>query len=407
MYRILAVDDEENNLQAIQRIFFDSNDYELKYSDNGSDAIQLAEDFVPDVILLDIMMPNMNGYEVCQRIKSNPRTADIMVLFLSGKSMLSDRLKGYEALADDYIAKPFENEELLAKLRILVRLKKTQDKLREINHNLEEIVEQRTRQLVIKERQAIVGRMVHGIVHNFRNPLMVASGFANIVENKIAFLLPYSINWLPEQQQSIEKAKDGVKTVIHSLGKIEELVNSLLIKGRKEGTYKYQKINLNELIVSEVKFLESDPTIKHQVIKEFHLDPCLPDFLGNYADFSQVVGNMIQNAVDAMHNTATRKITITTNHDFENIYIYFKDTGHGISPQLIDKIFEPFFSTKAFVGQEKGDEPTGSGLGLYSCQQLIKKYNGTITVRSESNVGITFAVTIPYTENQNVDGDMN
>jgi len=396
MFRILVVDDEENNLRAIERIFLDESDCELKYTDNGYDAIQLAEDFAPDVILLDINMPNMNGYEVCQKIKSNANTAKSMVLFLSGLDQLSDRLKGYEALADDFIAKPFEAKELIAKARILLRLKKAQDQLTAINLNLEKIVIQKTRQLVVKERQAIVGRMVHGIVHNLQNPLMVANGFVRRVEKIMKLLIPYTKKWPPEQQHSVEQANGNIKIVIESLGRIQELVSSLLQKGRKEMTAKYQKLNLNEIITSEVKFLEADIEIKHNVIKEFHLDSHLPEFFGNYADFSQLCSNMIKNAVDAMQDASTKKITITTKHDAENIYIYFKDTGQGILPQIIDKIFDPFFSTKALKGEEKGEEPTGTGIGLYSCQQMMKEYNGAITVESEPQVSTIFTLILPY-----------
>ena len=397
MSRILVVDDEEKNLRSIKRIFFDRTDFELQYADNGYEALRLAEEFAPDVILLDIMMPDMDGYEVCRQIKANAATAGIMVLFLSGKARLDDRLKGYEVLADDYITKPFETEELLAKVRILLRLKKAQDELRQINQTLEKIVAQRTRQLVLQERQAMAGRMVHGIVHNFRNPLMAAHGFAVLVEQEMKLLLPYSTKWAPEQQQAVENAADHTKIVLESLNRIEGLIDSLLQKGRMEATDKYQRLHLNDVITAEVKFLEADPEIKYAVSKEFHLDPHLPEFFGIYAEFSQLCGNMIKNAVDAMRLSPTKKITICTRHDAEKIYLDFKDTGQGISPEVIDLIFEPFFSTKPLKGDEKEGEATGTGLGLYACRQMMKAYNGVITVSSEPRVGTTFTVALPYT----------
>ena len=397
MSRILVVDDEEKYLHAIKRIFLDMPDVELRCVNNGLDALRLASEFAPDVILLDVMMPDMDGYEVCRRVKANAATAGIMVLFLSGKARLDDRLKGYEVLADDYIAKPFETEELIAKVRILLRLKKAQDELRQMNQTLEKIVAQRTRQLVLQERQAMAGRMVHGIVHNFRNPLMAAHGFASLVEHKMKRLLADSIPWPPEQRQAAEEVDDDIKMVLASLLRIEEMVDSLLQKGRMEATDKHQRLHLNELIAAEVKFLEADPAIKHEVSKEFHFDPQLPEFFGNYAEFSQLCGNMVKNAVDAMQHAPIKKITISTRHDAENIYLDFKDTGHGIAPEVIDQIFEPFFSTKALKGDEKEGEATGTGLGLYACRQMMQAYNGVITVSSELQAGATFTVTLPYT----------
>lgn len=396
MFRILVVDDEESNLQAIRRIFLDENDCELKFSDNGAEALRLAEDFTPDLVLLDIKMPDIDGYEVCQIIKSNPKTAESMVLFLSGNSQLSDRLKGYAVLADDYVTKPYESKELIAKVRILLRLKKAQDELRDAKNNLEKIVAQRTRQLVIAERQAIVGRMVHGIVHNFRNPLTIAFGFARLIEKNIGILLPYSANMPPYLQDTFEKTDGYIKQVVESTKRIEVLLESLLQKGRKDATVTDQKLNLNYLIASEVKFLEADPEFKYSVTKHLHLDPHLPDFLGNYADFSQLCSNMINNAVDAMKYSSIKEITIRTRYDTGNLYIDFQDTGQGIPPQIIDHIFEPFFTTKPLKGEESEKEPTGTGLGLYSCQQLMNAYNGSITVQSELQVGTTFTVTIPY-----------
>ncbi len=395
MFRILAVDDEENNLQAIKRIFLDLDDYEIVFSNNGQDAIDLANSFIPDIILLDIMMPGISGYDVCQKIKENNETANCMVLFLTGKTQLSDKIKGYKSLADDYITKPYDPDELLAKVEILLRLKKVQDELRETNLNLEKIIEQKIRQLVVQERQALVGRMVHGIIHNFRNPLSSAKGFTGLIENKLKLLLSNSNKWLPEDQRSIKEVDDYIKIITISLSKIEEMLNSLLQKGRKEAIEKYQDLNLNELIAAEINFLKTDHKFKYKVIKEFDFDLCLPIFKGNYVDFSQLVSNMVVNAVDAMRNVKKKKIIVTTKYNNGKIFMVFHDNGEGISPENIDQIFEPFFSTKAIESDENKEEVTGTGIGLYSCQQLMKTYGGNITVNSKLHVGTTFTITIP------------
>ncbi len=156
------------------------------------------------------------------------------------------------------------------------------------------------------------------------------------------------------------------------MDRIQELLDSLLQKGRREVSDKDQTLNFNDLITTEVNFLEADPEFKHKITKELNLDSHLPEFFGVYAEFSQLCSNMIRNAVDAMKHSPIKKIAITTKYDAENIYIDFTDTGQGISPQDIDHIFDPFFTTKAIMGEEAEEEPTGTGLGLYSCQQLMK-----------------------------------
>lgn len=157
MYRILVVDDDESNLMAIQRLFHQVSAYEVLCSNNGYDAVRLAKNFIPDVILLDVKMPEMDGYEVCREIKVNPETENCMVLMLSGLYGVSDRLKGYEVLADDFISKPVDSKELMAKVRILLRLKNALDDSRKLNQQLEKLVEKQTRDLVMKSGQAMVG----------------------------------------------------------------------------------------------------------------------------------------------------------------------------------------------------------------------------------------------------------
>ena len=126
--RILVVDDDKSNCRLINRILA-GHDYEMEFAYNGEDALDLLSDFEPDLIILDIAMPGIDGYEVCRRLKSDKKTSEIMVLLLSGKSALEERLKGYEVEADDYLIKPYDNEELRAKVRILVRLKNAQKDL--------------------------------------------------------------------------------------------------------------------------------------------------------------------------------------------------------------------------------------------------------------------------------------
>jgi len=174
---VLVVDDDKNNLKAVKRIL-GASDWKIEFAHDGEEALRIVSTFKPDITVLDVMMPGMDGYEVCRRLKSDDANFNVMILLLSGKGAVEDRLKGYEVQADDYLTKPFDNEELLAKVRILLRLKRAQDKLRTLNQDLEKLVDVKTRELVQKERQAIIGRMVQGIVHNLRGPTMVVQARA-------------------------------------------------------------------------------------------------------------------------------------------------------------------------------------------------------------------------------------
>lgn len=393
MNRILVVDDEDNNLKAIKRLLH--RDHILGFAQNGDEALRLIPDFKPDLILLDIMMPGIDGYEVCRRLKSDSKTSGIMVLLVSAKSALEDRLRGYEVGTDDYIIKPYDPEELRAKVRILLRLKNAQDELRTLNQNLEKLVEVKTRELVKKERQAIVGQMVQGIVHNLRGPVMVVHARAEIACKTAQKLLEISKDDPYNFQKLVEKVVHNLDRLSEAVDRTDLLIDSLLAKGRQEAAGERQRLNLNDIITQEIKFLDADMDLKHGVKKYLDLDPSIPDLYGTYSDFSQVTYNLIKNASEAMKNLQKKELRISTRHDDENIYIIFQDTGSGISSEDLERIFDPFFTTKPGKEPDNAGEPTGTGLGLYTCSQLMKYYGGEISAQSKLGIGTTFTISIP------------
>lgn len=391
---IMVVDDEKNDLRAINRIFANS-DYAMEFVQSGGEALERVPHFVPDLVLLDVMMPGMNGYEVCRRLKSDSKTSGIMVVLVSAKNTLEDRLKGYEVEADDYITKPYDPEELRARVRILLRLKNTQDELRTVNQNLEKLVEARTRELVKKERQAIIGQMVQGIIHNLRGPIMVVRARAEFAKRDATELLEVSKEDSDVLLKSVERVTHNLDCLQDAVNKIELLIRNLLLKGSREAVGENQRFNLNDLIAQELEFLDADMDIKHGIKKNLNFDPSVPHIYGIYSDFSQLIYNLTKNAADSMRNSTKKELTITTRHDDRNIYIVFQDTGTGISSNDLQRIFDPFFTTKPIEGSEKRGDPTGTGLGLYTCSQLMKSYGAEISGQSKSGAGATFTVTMP------------
>jgi len=395
MNRILVVDDEENNLNAVKRVFADL-DYTLRFARSGEGALAcIREDFDPDVVILDIMMPGIDGYEVCRYLKSNGKTSGIMVLLLSASAGLEDRLKGYEAKADDYMVKPYDPEELKAKVRILLRLKKAHDELRVINQDLENLVTYRTRELVKKERQAIVGQMVQGFIHNLQSPIMVVHNRIEMASLLVGDLQENISGDGTFDSRIAQKINRQLDFSLKAADKVELLIHNLLAKSRRDAAVEKEEIDLNDLIVKELEFLNTDMELKHEVIKTLNLSPSLPSFLGIYSDFSQVVHNMVKNASDAMLNSHQKELNISTVHAHGRVLIRFEDTGPGIPARDLDRIFDPFFTTKPAKGMEKEGEATGTGLGLYTCLQLMKPYGGEISVKSEPGMGTCFIISLP------------
>jgi signal transduction histidine kinase len=391
---VMAVDDDRHNLKALTRIFSDFDEYTLHCCESGSECLEKIKQLPPDLILLDIKMPGMNGYEVCQQIKATPKTSGIMVLLLSGKASLADRLQGYEVEADDYITKPFAEQELFAKVKILLRLKRAQDQLAAINSELSSLVDAKTREIVRNERQALVGQLVMGIVHNLRGPLTGAMGMAELAR--------FNLNKVLERLNDTDKYYTALQLVHQNLVRsiaandaLADMITKILSKGRFDAQKGMQKIDLNALIEDEIGFLTADQYFKHKIEKKIDLDKDLPNIDGVPADFSQLCYNLIRNAIDAMQGRDKRVLSISTSCNDLNIYIRFQDTGCGLPPGHEKEIFAPFFTTKPSLEEAKEGEAVGTGLGLYTCLELVKLYNGTIKAESPEDGGSLFTVTLP------------
>lgn len=396
MPKILVVDDEPASLHAICRVFADA-DLQLHCAEDGEKALQAVRELNPDLVLLDILMPGVDGYEVCRRIKADPASAGTMVLLLSGKSALEDRMQGYSVQADDFMVKPYDPEELLAKVTILLRLRNAQDELRVMNRDLELLVAQRTRELVQKERQAVIGQMVQGIVHNLRGPLSASMGIASLAQDVFRECIAQARNTAADLVPQLTALAGYIDMIVQSNKNSETLINSLLVKSRKDAVQEKTSLAINEIITTELQFLDADMRIKHRLDKVLILADNIPSIQGVYADFSQIFCNLIRNAADAMAEAPVKRLTIRSAFDGQHIIVDFIDTGAGMEPAVTEKIFVPFFTTKAINVDEAGDGPVGTGLGLYTCAEIIKTYGGGIAVRSQPGQGSCFTVLIPVT----------
>jgi PAS domain S-box-containing protein len=238
--------------------------------------------------------------------------------------------------------------------------------------------------LMEQAQLASIGMLAAGIAHNINTPLQAL----------ITHLELYKL---------MQPGNQAMDTMLEQTAQISSIVNNLLTKARNDQNQQVRDIDLNRLIEQEMSFLDADLTCKHCVEKEFALDPSLPNIKGIYSDFSQSLINIIKNAIDAMHGTSRKVLTIKTQaSESDGIVIEIGDTGVGITPELLPKIFHPFFTTKPMVHENRDDEPTGTGLGLSSATQLLNKYQAKIAVDSEVGRGTTFRITIPTQDSNHV-----
>ena len=369
--KILIVDDSKSIRSILKKALI--QDYQVKEADSGEKAIELLPDYNPDLVLLDIEMPGMNGYEVCKKIRSDDSFGFIKIIILSSLTKLNERLKGYNIGADDYLGKPFKEEELLAKVQVFLRLKALEDELSDLNNQLNEQVKIRTEQLIDSEKMAAVGRHTAGIIHNLNTPLQVILGNADILQ----------MNDSDNQHiDNLKKAADQMKRII----------TTLLSTSRLESQPQFMKINLNEVIEDQIELLMANPHFKYKIKTELKLEP-LPSYKGIYAHFSQSLGNLIKNSAEAMFDSYKKLLSISSKANDNEIMIEISDTGHGIPKCDLNKIFDPFYSTKPLTSND--NTPTGTGLGLASCKEMIESYNGNIVVESEIGMGTIFRVLLP------------
>jgi two-component system, sensor histidine kinase and response regulator len=361
--RILAVDDTQDNLILVQTIL-ESEGYEIDLASDGIKALQQIEQSPPDLILLDVMMPVIDGYEVTRRIRNNRAISYIPILLITAFHE-SSVVQGLDAGADDFIRKPFDTDELLARVRSLLRLK----------HSLDE------QQKMARQREDFVSRLTHDL----RTPLVAADRMLNLFEMETFCKIS------PEM-------KKAIAVMIRSNENLMLMVNTLLEVYRFEAgkkTLNWEVCDLREIaqeVVSEITPLtnEKDLTLK---IETSELDPLNNNagiVMGDRLELRRVLYNLIANA---MKFTDTGGIIIrileksphSQHQDWVTIEV--EDTGYGIAPEDQLTIFERF--------RQGRNKRSGSGLGLHLSHRIVEAHAGNIQVVSEIGKGSLFTVQLP------------
>ena len=361
--RILAVDDTQDNLILVQAIL-ESEGYKIDLASDGIKALRQIEQSPPDLILLDVMMPGIDGYEVTRRIRNNPTISYIPILLITAFHQ-SSVVEGLDAGADDFIRKPFDTDELLARVRSLLRLK----------HSLDE------QQKMARQREDFVSRLTHDL----RTPLVAADRMLNLFEMETFCKIS------PEMKQAIA-------VMIRSNQNLMEMVNTLLEVYRFEAgkkTLNWEECDLRKIsqeVVSELSPLTNEKglTLKIDTRKLDPLSQKPAIIMGDRLELRRVLNNLIANAIKF---TDTGGITIriyeTSSNpgDPDSVIIEVQDTGYGIAPEDRATIFERF--------RQGRNKRSGSGLGLHLSHRIVEGHRGTIKVASEVGKGSLFTMQLP------------
>jgi signal transduction histidine kinase len=245
--------------------------------------------------------------------------------------------------------------------------------LEQLNDSLEEQVRVRTEQLVAAQKLAFLGQHAAELVHNLNNPLTCVRGYTELLKSE-----------LPDHE--------AVTELYHATARLEHIIRSILLPARRSASNEEAEIDLNEVIESVLKFQSTDHFFKHKVETTTSLG-ALPKIHGVWSHFDQILGNVVKNAVDALHDVSHRELHISSTAVGNLIVLRVSDTGPGIKPEHMGKLFDPFFTTKPLVSAGKG--PTGTGLGLPSVKKMVESYAGSIEISSELGRGTHVEIRLP------------
>jgi signal transduction histidine kinase len=376
--RILIVDDERRNSELL-RVMLAPEGYLLQTAGSGEMALTMVDQEAPDLILLDVMMPGMDGYQVVGKIKANPATNNIPVIMLTALDDRNSRMLGLSAGAEDFLTKPIDRAELCVRVRNLLRLKTYGDKLRAAHAALAIALDEagEARRMAEHANNAKT-QFLRAMSHELRTPLNAISGYTEILEMGIRGVVN------PAQVKDLGRIKRASAYLLR-------LINDVLTIARLEGA---RPLHLISIAVNPVLAEVEEFCILQAKANGLTLTavPCDHQIFAT-ADaerFQQILLNLITNAVKFTPKGGN--ITVTCDDDTDAVRVRVTDSGVGIRSLDIDRVFEPFVQIDRHLTTATQQ---GVGLGLSISRELARAMSGDLTVESTEGVGSTFTLTLP------------
>lgn len=356
--RILIAEDEPDLLQVVQYLL-EREGYEVVTATNGDDALRLAQMHRPQLAVLDVLMPGMDGFQVCQRLREDPATEDIYILFLTAKGTQADKKIGFQVGADDYLTKPFTQTEFLARVRaMLARAQRLERRMTQIKDSFVSIV-----------------------AHELRTPLGSIRGFGDLLQGAMS-------GKLASQEQFL------LDRLLGSTRRMEETVNEI--------------INLAYLIADDVTQRQEQPTSLKLVIKEAVQQVAALAYKQEISISTDYPGDSdplwVQGDARMLHTALTQvlknaivfnrrggAVRVIVDSDTESVQVSIHDTGIGMTDQEIEHLFEPFYQVQHYLIRERN----GLGLGLALAKRIVERHGGTIRAESVPDQGSVFSFRLP------------
>ncbi|MBN3897005.1 MAG: hybrid sensor histidine kinase/response regulator [Nostoc sp. NOS(2021)] len=415
---ILVVDDTPDNLRLLSAMLT-AQGFEVRKALNGKMALTACQMVLPDVILLDINMPDMDGYQVCQQLKADDKTCEVPVIFISALDDVVDKVKAFDVGGVDYIAKPFHGAEVVLRIENQINLRLLQVKLQEKNFLLQQALDNLKASQVKQiqnEKMVALGQLVAGLAHEINNPISFIYGNLQYAGQYVQDL----VNMIEVYQQEYPKPTPKIQQIAKNIDlnfiikdlqnligamyrgsdRIREIVLALQHFSRHDEA-EMKRVNIHEdientLVMLQHRLREAADRPAIVVVKDYGHLPLVTCYT---SELNQVFMHLLNNAIDAIeegvgNQSPTPQILIHTEvTDLNMVKIAIADNGPGIEESLRSRLFDPFFTTKS-VGK-------GSGLGLsISYQIIVQKHRGNITCTSSVGKGAEFAIEIPIEQTE-------
>lgn len=394
--KLLIVDDNQENIELLSRIL-EAEGYDIAFAMDGKKAIEIATIYQPDLILMDVMMPGIDGFETCRRLKSLRDLRSVPIIFVTAKSNITDVVQAFNIGAVDYVTKPLHHEEIIARvethlqLQALISLRdELITQLREQNIELEKMAKLKDDKLEKSEKFSHLGELVGELTHEIGSPIgIVNTGVTSLIDQRNSIDEKMKDNKLskPDLVDFMDTSKDILNISASNLQHVANIIGSF--KKIVVGEFSQSKSQFEvDVYLKDIEHILT-PKLKHsphQLIIECNEKITMDSESGA---LSQILLNLINNAlIHAFIEKERGQITVRASSFGNHVVFVISDNGGGISTENQLKIFDKYYTTREYKG--------GSGLGLYIVKKLVTdNLNGEIDLKSNLHEGTAYTITLP------------